>query len=97
MFANSSIGIGWKSTAGPAAVLFAWEWSGGGVFEQIDTSGNFEPGTTNSVTSGAASLLWKGVYATGYFAGAGATAGVTCAAGSPTASFAAVGGIVTHC
>lgn len=36
--------------------------------------------------------------ATAYLTGTGGTtAGVTCATGSPTSSFAAVGGIVTHC
>ena len=58
-------------------------------------SGNFYPASDNAFTLGGASLAFADIYSHAYFAGS--TAGVTCATGSPTSSFAAIKGIVTHC
>lgn len=60
-------------------------------------------GATLSLASGQSAVVAFGTdgkwYATTGAGGSGAAgaAGVTCATGSPSASFATVGGIVTHC
>lgn len=56
--------------------------------------GIFYPAFNNASTLGAASLQWQQVYAYQYVSQGGA--GLTCS-GTPTSSFATIGGIVTHC
>jgi hypothetical protein len=78
--------------------------SGSGAYFQVagsskalfNSSGSFVPVTTNTGTIGDNTHIWQASYATTYWAGATPTAGASCS-GTPTASFASIGGIVTHC
>jgi hypothetical protein len=73
---------------------------GGGVPGNVTIEAAFGllPAHSTSQTLGSATsgYQWSGIYGTVFYGGAGATAGVACS-GSPSSSFATVGGIVTHC
>lgn len=59
-------------------------------------AGPLAPLTPNTYSVGTSVDPFAGVYADTFYGGSGATAGVSCS-GTPTSSFASVGGIVTHC
>lgn len=101
MSATSNFNDGSTNCSGTACV--GMSWATGNVFLGNGTHNVFfngvstvSPANDNLLASGSTTLRWANTYSILYSAGSGNTAGVSCS-GSPTSSFAAVGGIVTHC
>ena len=95
---------GWASVSSPTGQFLGLNAASGSV-GVLGVNGaaafywnatQFYPPTTNTGSVGTSSAVLATVYATTFYGGATPTAGVTCS-GTPTSSFASVGGIVTHC
>lgn len=79
--------------------------SGSGVYFQVagvskalfNSSGSFNPNTTNTGTIGDNTHIWQAIYGTTFWAGSTPTQGKNCGPGTPTSSFTVIGGIVTNC
>ena len=95
---------GWASISAPSGQFLGLNAATGsvGVLAINGTAAfywngtQFYPSATNTNSIGTSSAVMSAVYSTTYYGGSTPTVGVSCS-GTPTASFASVGGIVTHC
>jgi hypothetical protein len=72
-------------------------YAGGiGRIKIFASNGSMQPVANNASTLGFSTNIWSGTYSNQYFSGPSSTQGVSCS-GAPTAAFASVNGIVTHC